>query len=165
MTHMDKLKAAFDELNSLGVVAYHNFWCCGGCASGGAANNYDAQDAETKARQLGAVFYHEQEAERATEGGGLGLHYGAFPHETATSDQIREVGLKITKVLHDHGLGVKWNGDPFEVIEIPNFTATLDEIPQGEGSTLHDRDRDEEVVVIEPDEGSWDDAYVYYGGE
>ena len=140
MNDIQRLHAAFAELNLKGIRTYDNYWCCGGCAAGGIANAYDANP---ERGVIGAVYYHEQNAEAAIGGHGLTLHYGALPVAWDDSDdETRDIGQKLIDALTAHGLAPKWDGDPSKCVEIPKFEVTLDQIPEGEGSSLHDRDGD-----------------------
>jgi hypothetical protein len=144
MSDISALKDAYTLLAKEGIVGYHNFWCCGGCAAGGVANNYDALPEAERSKLAGAVYYHEQGAEFAIGGAGLILNYGSFPHESHTDESVKAVGEKIVAALRAAGLDPVWNGDPSDCIEIPRFTVTLHEIPYGEGSSLHSRDDEDD---------------------
>jgi hypothetical protein len=128
---MEKLNAAFAELEKLGILTRHNYWCCGGCASGAIANEYEANP---QSSIIGGVYYHEQGAEFAIKGRGLGLHYGCLPD---ASGRTREVGEKLAAALKVQGLTVNWNGNPSDLIKVKPFAVRLDEVPEGEHSTLH----------------------------
>ena len=142
MNDIQRLHAAFADLNGQGIRTYDNHWCCSGCASGAIANAYDASPEQGGI--IGAVYYHELNAEAAINGYGLTLHYGALPQAWDDGDdETRGVGQKLVEALTAHGLTPKWNGDPSTCVEIPRFEVTLEQIPEGEGSGLHFRDEDE----------------------
>lgn len=151
LSDMNSLQRAFDQLAEHGILHRHNYWCCGGCASGGIATEYDELPAEDKARANGVVYYHEQQAENAINGHGLRLMHGSLPYEGDTSEADKVVAQKIVQSLRDNGLAVEWDGDISSVITISKFEVTLEEVPVGTGNTLHERADEEE------DDDYWDD--------
>jgi hypothetical protein len=105
-TDCDLLDSAFGELNRAGVVARHNFSCCGTC---GVAEIGDeiAEAAEDGLDVRGYTFYHMQDTDSAVEGYGLYLNYGAL--EAGEAAALR-VGNEIVDALQRHGLKTRWNG-------------------------------------------------------
>jgi hypothetical protein len=106
VTDCDRLDTAFDALESDGVVARHNFTCCQNCGHG---EIWDEVNASSGSGQhiRGYAFYHQQDTERAVDGGGLYLAYGA----TESGDQAEAtVGEIIAGCLRAQGLEVVWNG-------------------------------------------------------
>lgn len=149
-TDMQALDSAFADLNARGVLTFPNFYCCGGCASGGVFNAHKGDPQEST---VGAVYFHAQDAEAALDGHGLALRYGGLgAYEMATSGQDRAIGELLVEALRKHGLEVDWNGDPGMVVKVTRFEATLDEMPRGEESDLH-----ETYGVEDDDEGDDDD--------
>lgn len=139
MQDIDRLNETFTTLAKQGIVGHHNFWCCGGCAAGGAENAYNALPDAEKAEVTGAVYYHEQDADRVINDSrwGLTLHYRAFPHNN--DDARKAVGHQIERALFNSGLTVEWSGDPSDFIEVVPFRVTLNEVPMGVGNFLHER--------------------------
>jgi len=67
------LTAAFEELDSLGVVARQNFSCCGNCASA----EIGAERPEGR-ESRGYVYFHAQDTEALLESNETFIGYGAF---------------------------------------------------------------------------------------
>lgn len=105
-TDCDRLDAAFDALESDGVIARQHFSCCGTC---GSSEIWDevAAAAEAGMPARGYAFYHMQDTEAATECGGLYLNYGACEDGEAAALAIaREIVARI----EEHGLKTDWDG-------------------------------------------------------
>jgi hypothetical protein len=122
ITDNDRLTLAFSALDAAGIVARESFTCCQTCG-----NSEIGGEAAPGAR--GYVFYHQQDAEGAVEGGLLHLAYGSF---CATEDA--RVGAEIAQALTRQGLTVQWNGDVAERIRVPirwqrRRTGDLAEVP------------------------------------
>ena len=107
VTDCDRLDAAFSRLERAGIICRHNYACCGSC---GAAEMRDLLDAQRRAgREIrGYAFYHQQDTERAIEGDGLLLNFGAAAGGAAAALAI---GREVVAVLAEHGLCVEWNGE------------------------------------------------------
>ncbi|GAA0218950.1 hypothetical protein GCM10010492_16050 [Saccharothrix mutabilis subsp. mutabilis] len=101
-TDVDRLLAAFEELDVRGVVARADFACCRSC---GIAEIGD--EAGPGAR--GFVFFHQQDTVRAVAGGGLFLAYGSLP---GSPDDTAAVGREVAGALRAAGLPVEWDGSP-----------------------------------------------------
>ena len=105
-TDCDRLDDAFAALEAKGVISRQHFTCCGTC---GSTEIWDEIDAVHKAGRptRGYAFYHVQDTERAAEGGGLYLNYGAC-------DEGEEAALAVAKDivthLEAHGLRTEWDG-------------------------------------------------------
>src|SRR6185436_3806286 len=81
-TACDRLDAAFAELETSGIVARQNFWCCGGC--GLAAIDEEMEQARTTGLEVrGYTFYHQQDTEAAVDGRGIYLYYGSVDNSEA----------------------------------------------------------------------------------
>lgn len=119
-TNLDR---AFDELNSVGILARQNFSCCGTC---GAAEIGDERDDSQHWR--GYVFYHQQDTESLIDSGSVYLGYGIFApkdfdraaYELLSDEEKsalyvtnlrRFVSEEVNPRLASHGLDVVWNGD------------------------------------------------------
>ena len=109
----DCLDQAFAALERSGVVARQNFACCQTC--GHAEIGDEIAEAQEKADVVGYTFYHMQDTERAAEGGGLYLSYGALEQ---TESALQKVGRSIVEALRKEGLKAEWDGDPKKRIEI-----------------------------------------------
>lgn len=106
LTDCDRLDDAFAALEATGVIARQNFTCCGTC---GSTEIWDEVDAVAKAGRptRGYAFYHMQDTERAAEGDGLYLNYGACEDG---EDAALAVANDIVTQLEAHGLRTEWNG-------------------------------------------------------
>lgn len=106
LTDCDKLDAAFAALERKGVIARQNFSCCGNCGSTEIWGEIDAaRDAGDPAH--GYAFFHMQDTERAADGDGLYLNYGAVDEGEAAA---LAVGHEIVGELEAKGLQTDWNG-------------------------------------------------------
>jgi len=106
LTDCDRLDAAFAALDRKGVIARQNFSCCGNCGSGEIWDEVDAaRDAGDPAH--GYAFFHMQDTERATEGDGLYLNYGAVEEGEAAA---LAVGHEIVDTIAAAGLKADWDG-------------------------------------------------------
>lgn len=134
MRDITALTLAFTDLERRGVLTFQNFWCCGGCSGGGVAQAHEANPADIRSRTVGAVWYHEQDAEYALDGYGLDLLYDSLP----SGERQAEIGGLLVEALRARGFAPEWDGDPASVVTIPKFAVQLHEIPKGEGSRLHE---------------------------
>lgn len=105
-TDCDRLDAAFAALEAEGVISRQNFTCCGSCGSS------EIWDEMGKVRDAGGpvtgyAFYHQQDTERATEGGGLYFNYGAVEDTEAAAVAV---GHRIMARLREQGLEPDWDG-------------------------------------------------------
>jgi hypothetical protein len=109
----DRIDDAFAELEDSGIVALQN-------AGYTLADGWD--DAREAAAALeaprGAVFWHQQDTERAVDGHGLHLAFGALDGDRAASAAI---GAEVCDVLRKNGVDVAWSGSIDERIRIPPF--------------------------------------------
>jgi hypothetical protein len=112
-TEVDRLLATFETLDANGIVARADFTCCGNCG-----HTEIGAEAEDGAR--GYVFFHQQDTERAAEGGGLYLAYGAF----GDGDTV-EVGREIVAALTAANLPVVWDGTAGQRILVNPLTWQL----------------------------------------
>jgi hypothetical protein len=106
LTDCDRLDAAFAVLERQGVIARQNFSCCGNCGSSEIWGEIDAaRDAGDPAH--GYAFYHIQDTERAAEGGGIYLNYGAVDEGEAAALSVAQ---QIVAALEAKGLETEWDG-------------------------------------------------------
>jgi hypothetical protein len=107
VTDCDRLTAAFAALERKGIVARENFSDCQTCGTSEIGEQMEKR-AKSGRKVLGYVFYHMQDTERATEGGGLYLSYGTY--ESAGAEASVAIGREVIAVLHTQGLTTEWNG-------------------------------------------------------
>jgi hypothetical protein len=107
VTDCDRLDAAFSEMTRNGIVCRHDFSCCGNC---GVAEIGDEirKEGQKGIKVRGYAFYHMQDTDRATEGGGLLLNYSALFGGSVAGVAI---GREIEATLQSHGLTTEWNGN------------------------------------------------------
>ncbi|MFF7456241.1 DUF6891 domain-containing protein [Kitasatospora sp. NPDC008115] len=125
-TDVDRLEAAFDALEELGIVAAMDFTCCANCG-------YAEIGGEAEEDSRGFVFFHQQDTERAADGGALMLRYGGFqvdgePTEAAVR-RTAEVGREVAAALTAAGLPVEWDGSPETAIAVTPIT-WLNRLPE-----------------------------------
>jgi hypothetical protein len=63
----------------------------------------------------GLTFFHQQDTERAVEGGGIYLSYGGV----ASGVDSVEIAREIVAVLAAHGLKPNWDGTTAQRIKVP----------------------------------------------
>src|SRR6187551_979395 len=114
VTDCDRLDAAFDELNELGILARHHWWCCQNCGHAAMPDERDATQARG-APARGYAFYHVQDTEAAVDGAGVFLAYGSF--EKATPEV--QVASEVVQTLTRHGLEPRWDGSVKARIRVP----------------------------------------------
>lgn len=111
----DRIEEAFAELWDRGIVALQN---------AGYTMEEGWEDVAEARKELenprGAAFYHQQDTERAVEGGGLFLAFGSFA-EGDRAQASREIAQEVCDVLRKHGVAVVWDGDINHRIEISPF--------------------------------------------
>jgi hypothetical protein len=112
----DRLDAAFDELRQRGVVALQD---AGYTMSDGWEDIHDA------AREIdgawGGVFFHRQDVERAVDGGGLLLAFGAFVGGSEHEPESLRLAREVCDVLAAHDIPTEWDGTLDRRIAIPPF--------------------------------------------
>lgn len=119
-TDTERLIKAFDELNTLKIIALHN---AGYTTSEGEEEviEVELQLRKNKVQSEGYCFYHEQDLERAIDPKSRKLMI-AFQKIDNSDDSITiQVGKKVEEVLKDNGFEVIWNGTAQSKLEIPNF--------------------------------------------
>ena len=114
LTDCDRLDEAFADLESRGVICRQDFSCCSNCGESEiGAEMGDAENAGVAVR--GYAFYHMQDTERAVDGGGLYLKYGAVePGDEAGV----AIGREIDAALKAHGLRTEWNGQLSDCVRV-----------------------------------------------
>jgi hypothetical protein len=106
ITDCDRLDEAFAALERGGIIARQNFSCCGTCGSSEIWDEIKALE-EGGGKAYGYAFYHVQDTERAVEGDGVYLNYGAC--EEGEEPAIA-TARAIVAELERHGLTTNWNG-------------------------------------------------------
>jgi hypothetical protein len=114
-TDCDRLDQVFQELGAQGI-----------CALGNAG--YTMSDAHSEVSEVVAsappghytayCFYHGQDVERAIEGDGIMIAFGALNDDTAASIAAGEA---VCDRLRREGFEVAWNGSPETRIGLPKF--------------------------------------------
>lgn len=106
VTDCDRLDRAFEALNAGGIVARHDFTCCQNCGFAEIGAEIEAA-LEAGVDVSGFTFYHQQDTDSATEGGGLYLSYG---HVDGGDANAIAVGRVIESALNAAGLETVWDG-------------------------------------------------------
>jgi len=107
VTDCDRLDAAFASLELAGILARQHFGDCQTCALADMEEEMDdAREARTKV--LGYTFFHQQDTERAVEGGPLLLSFGDAGRNNDAASVA--VGRQVVAVLERHELKVAWDG-------------------------------------------------------
>lgn len=114
VTDCDRLDAAFEELNAMGIMARHNWTCCGTCAAAEMPLEMDRLHGQWEGVPIvGNVYYHAQDSEGAADGEHLWLGYGSMK-ECDSDEEYQANSVKIAEmavqVLESHGLKVSWDG-------------------------------------------------------
>ena len=109
LTDYDRLSTAMDALESKGIVARENWWCCSNC--GVDQIGYEIEDVARRGkRPRGYAFFHDQDVQAAVDGGLLYLDYGnADPHYSARKSEV--IGQDVVRSFKAAGLDVEWNGN------------------------------------------------------
>lgn len=110
ITDNDRLAEAFREMRTLGIIALEH---AGYTQADGWADAQEQAEKWTK----GAVFFTEQDTERALGGGGLALAFGAF----GAGDSVA-IATRVCEALRRHGLDPAWSGVADARIELKSFT-------------------------------------------
>ena len=116
-SHNDRIDRAFAALSERGIVALQG---AGYTMSDGWSDVRDARDDHPQA--FAATFFHRQDVERAVDGGGLLLAFGAFADGDAHAQESLRAARIICDTLAEHGVSTSWDGslnqriaiDPFE---------------------------------------------------
>lgn len=147
----DRLDKAFEFLKQSGIFSAQDYWCCSSCGHAAAAESM------TEQKTRGYVFYHEQDTDRAMEGGGLMLAYGSYEGEDEKTTAIaREIG----SALDRFGVPYEWNGSPDSRIFILPFewrkrrTTQAPPIPPGGRGEVIARKTADDSVSTQPAEGT-----------
>jgi hypothetical protein len=114
-TDCDRLSAAFEQLERQGIIARQDFSCCSNCGVGEIWDEIQASlGAGRQAR--GYTFFHMQDTDRAVDGDGLYLNYGAVEKG---ADSTVAIGYEVVQTLERHGLSCQWNGSITKRIMVP----------------------------------------------
>lgn len=106
ITDCDRLETAFTELGRAGILARHNYSCCGTC--GAAEARKEMEDALSLGKTVrGYTFYHVQDTESAVDGHGIGLSYGSVADGEAAALRIAH---EVVDALARQGLRADWSG-------------------------------------------------------
>lgn len=114
VTDCDRLTQVFAKLDRAGIVAAENFSCCNNCGHG---EMVAEMEQERLSRPVhGYAFYHAQDTERAAQGDGLYVRYGA---DTEEEEANARVGHDIFQAFTESGFAPKWDGSSSEAIFVP----------------------------------------------
>ncbi|HRP11781.1 MAG TPA: hypothetical protein PLK37_12155 [Terricaulis sp.] len=114
-TDCERLDQAFEELETTGIVCRQDFTCCNNCGEAEIGDEFEAVEGRgIKVR--GYAYFHAQDTERAVEGQGVYLSYGANARGDAAGVAI---GREIVAVLTAYGLKPNWNGKLAQRIHVP----------------------------------------------
>lgn len=105
-TDCDRLDAAFAALEAEGVIARQHFTCCGTCGSAEIWDEIAAVE-ESGGPASGYAFYHVQDTDRAVDGEGVYLNYGACEEG---EEAALAIGRQIVTQIEAHGLRTDWDG-------------------------------------------------------
>jgi hypothetical protein len=107
ITDFDRLEVAFAALEEQGIVARHDFTCCGTC--GASEIHAEISQERDSGRTIhGYVFYHQQDTESAVDGYGLHFNYGPVMSGQLNYEDVAKV---LVAALTGAGLAVEWNGN------------------------------------------------------
>jgi hypothetical protein len=115
VTDCNRLDAAFDALNGIGIIALHN---AGYTISDGISDVSEVLAESDRDKVKGYCFYHEQDLERAVDGHGLWLAYGDIADTAAGK---RAIGELVKAELERRGFVVEWDGDEEKRIDLPRI--------------------------------------------
>ena len=115
VTDCDRLDAAFNALNGMGIIALHN---AGYTISDGISDVSEVLAASDRDKIKGYCFYHEQDLERAVDGHGLMLAFGDIADTAAGK---RAVGELVKAELERRGFVVEWDGVAEKRIDLPGI--------------------------------------------
>lgn len=106
LTDCDRLDLAFEKLEDAGIIARQHFTCCGTC--GISDMRIEVDEAEERGLKVrGYTFFHQQDTDRAVEGDGLHLNYGAMEDGEAAALAI---GREVVATIESCGLKTIWDG-------------------------------------------------------
>ena len=120
----EKLKQAFRDLRTQGIMTRVNFRCCNTCAAyeiwEKARKNWE------KDPKLGYAFWHAQNEEDLWERGRLHIAFGSFndycdrkaPTPMSSPLSSADVGAKVILALVKQAIRCEWNGDENVKIEV-----------------------------------------------
>lgn len=103
----------FATLSDTGVLALANFACCGTCAQ------TEGLELAIEKRARGYVYFHEQDTERAAEGGGLFLGFGSTLEPVAEASdkdlaaydaECEAIAQETVDLLDRAGFAPQWEG-------------------------------------------------------
>jgi hypothetical protein len=115
-TTNDRLDVAFATLRRQGIVALQD---AGYTMSDGWEDVHAARDRVP--RTWGGVFFHRQDVERAVEGGGLMLAFGAFAGGDDHEPESLRLAKQTCEALAAHDIATEWNGSLRQRIRVLPF--------------------------------------------
>lgn len=114
VTDCDRLDAAFTELNAMGIMARHNWTCCGTCGVSQMPDEHRRLGGWVNGKLItGYVFYHQQGTENAVDSAGVHINYGSTLNAASEAEYERQsvaIARTACDVLSKHGLTTIWDG-------------------------------------------------------
>ncbi len=114
VTDCDRLDAAFTELNAMGIMARHNWTCCGTCGAAEMPAEFDRLKGEIAGKPIiGYIFYHQQDSGNASDNAGVNFGFGSTQGaDTEAEYEANSLAIARTAsdVLAKHGLKTSWDG-------------------------------------------------------
>ena len=104
----NRVKAAFTDLRSFGMIARMNHMCCMSCATA------SLDEVTKKSKRQSAAYFHRQDNECFTNGGPLHIR---FFHDN-DEKQVMWVGQVVQLTLLNHGLEAVWDKNPSHTIKV-----------------------------------------------
>ena len=114
-TDCDRLDRAFRDLHEQGICALGN---AGYTMSDGYSEISEATANPPPGHYKSYCFYHGQDIERAIEGGGIMIAFGALNDDPVASVAVGKV---VCERLRREGFEVEWNGSFETRISLPKF--------------------------------------------
>ncbi|MFC5834096.1 DUF6891 domain-containing protein [Nonomuraea insulae] len=126
ITDCDRLSLTMADLAMAGILPREHYTCCLSCGLGEMG-----RELKGLSWARGYVFYHEQDAELAVDGGGVYLAFGPNDLEGVEGvegvrggwggrdgERDEGIGIEIVGVLRRRGLDVEWMGDTRQRIRV-----------------------------------------------
>jgi hypothetical protein len=101
VTDCDRLDATFDELQAIGIISRHHYWCGNALALSNIGEELELFEESTGRNARGYLFYTEHDTFRALDGCPLYLTYGSTEATPEADDLISQ---EIIRCLERHHL-------------------------------------------------------------
>lgn len=114
VTDCDRLDAAFAELNAMGIMARHNWTCCGNCGAAEMPDELKRLKGKINNKPIiGYIFYHQQGTDNAGDNRGVHFSFGSTQGADSEAEyEAKSIAIARTAcdVLAKHGLRTNWDG-------------------------------------------------------